>query len=146
MTQFTLGSFAVIFDKKGRVLLCHRCDQDVWNLPGGGVERDELPNEAAIRETLEETGLIIEILELVGIYGKPNKGEFIFVFLSKITGGEIKKTEEADETRYYKLKNMPTNTLQKHVERIWDAAQKNSKPVYRWQHNASGGKNSNKLK
>jgi len=145
MTQFTIGSFAVIFDKKDRILLCHRRDQDIWNLPGGGVESDELPNEAAIRETLEETGLNIKILELVGIYGKPNKDEFIFVFLCKITGGKIKKTDEADETRYFKLKNIPINTLPKHVERIRDAAKKKSKLIFRWQHNASGGKRPQKL-
>jgi ADP-ribose pyrophosphatase YjhB (NUDIX family) len=137
MTHFTIGSFAVIFDKKDRVLLCHRRDQDIWNLPGGGVESGELPNEAVIRETLEETGLKIKILELVGIYGKSNKDEFIFVFLGKITGGKIKKTDEADETRYFKLKNIPKNTIPKHVGRIRDAAKKRSKPIFRWQHNAS---------
>ena len=51
MTHFTVGSFAVIFDKEDRVLLSHRTDLDIWNLPGGGVENGELPNETAIRET-----------------------------------------------------------------------------------------------
>jgi len=36
--MFTIGAFAIIFDDAGRVLLCHRRDIDVWNLPGGGVE------------------------------------------------------------------------------------------------------------
>jgi 8-oxo-dGTP pyrophosphatase MutT (NUDIX family) len=36
--------------------LCHRRDLDLWNLPGGGVQSGELPTEAVIRETQEETG------------------------------------------------------------------------------------------
>ncbi len=51
--MFTIGSFTVIFDKQNRVLLCHRCDLNVWNLPGGRVESGELPTEAAVRETRE---------------------------------------------------------------------------------------------
>jgi ADP-ribose pyrophosphatase YjhB (NUDIX family) len=50
--MFTIGSFAIIFDKQDRVLLCHRRDMDLWNLPGGGMQSGELPNEAVIREAL----------------------------------------------------------------------------------------------
>jgi hypothetical protein len=69
---FTLGAFAVIRDDQGRVLLCHRRDMDAWNLPGGGVCNGELPTEAVVRETREETGLEIVVEQLTGIYGKPN--------------------------------------------------------------------------
>jgi 8-oxo-dGTP pyrophosphatase MutT (NUDIX family) len=55
--MFTIGAFAIIFDEGGRVLLCHRRDLDVWNLPGGGVESREMPDEAVVREVKEETGL-----------------------------------------------------------------------------------------
>ena len=137
MTQFTLGSFVVIFDKKNRVLLSHRRDMDIWNLPGGGVERGELPNEAAVRETYEETGLKISISKLVGVYGKPHKDEIIFVFLGKVVGGKIKKSNEADHSRYFKLKKLPVNIIPKHRERILDAAQNRSSAIYRWQHSPS---------
>ncbi len=56
-TMFTIGAIAIIFDAQGRVLLCHRRDLDVWNLPGGWVESRELPTEAVVREVREETGL-----------------------------------------------------------------------------------------
>ena len=137
MTTFTIGSFAVIFDEKGRVLLSHRRDLDVWNLPGGGLERGELPPEAAVRETLEETGLKIKIKRLVGVYGKPHRNELVFVFAAKVIGGKIKLTPEADKTRYFKLSRIPENTIPKHVERIHDAAEKPKKPFFRWQNSPS---------
>ena len=64
MTNFSISSFVVIFDEKKRVLLSHRRDQDIWNLPGGGMEIGELPPEAVIRETFEETGLKIKVKRL----------------------------------------------------------------------------------
>ena len=47
-----IGVFAIILDDGGRVLLCHRRDQDLWNLPGGGLESGETPWEALGRAQL----------------------------------------------------------------------------------------------
>jgi len=46
--MFKIGVFAIITDNQGRVLLCHRRDHDLWNLPGGGVETGESPWDAQI--------------------------------------------------------------------------------------------------
>jgi 8-oxo-dGTP diphosphatase len=137
MTNFTVGSFVVIFDEKDCVLLSHRRDLDIWNLPGGSLESGELPNDAAVRETLEETGLKIKITSLVGVYGKPHRDELVFVFIGKVIGGKLKKTSESDESCYFKLKKLPENTIPKHVERIRDAAKHESKPIFRWQQSPS---------
>jgi ADP-ribose pyrophosphatase YjhB (NUDIX family) len=126
MTKYNIGAFVVIFDKKSRVLLCHRRDMDIWNLPGGGVENGELPDEAAIRETREETGLKVKIKDLVGIYGKPHRDELVFVFIGEVVGGKLKVMAESDESHYFKTKKLPVNTIPKHVERIRDA--KKNKP------------------
>jgi ADP-ribose pyrophosphatase YjhB (NUDIX family) len=40
-TRFTIGAFAIVFNDERKVLLCHRRDYDLWNLPGGGVESGE---------------------------------------------------------------------------------------------------------
>jgi ADP-ribose pyrophosphatase YjhB (NUDIX family) len=137
MTNFTIGAFVVLFDKKDRVLLCHRRDLDIWNLPGGAVESGEMPTDAAVRETREETGLKIKIKDLLGIYGKDHRDELVFVFSGKVTGGKLKKTAESDENRYFKLDKLPENTIPKHVERIRDATKENSKPIFKMQNGLS---------
>jgi len=48
--MFKIGVFAIIFNEKKEVLLCHRRDYDLWNLPGGGLEENESPWDGIIRE------------------------------------------------------------------------------------------------
>lgn len=64
------GSFVVIFkdDSRKEVFLVLRSDKPIWNLPGGGIEGNELPEDAAIREAFEETGFQISITRKVGTY------------------------------------------------------------------------------
>ncbi|MCJ0601479.1 NUDIX hydrolase, partial [Enterococcus cecorum] len=58
--KYSHGAFNVVIVNK-RVLLVKRRDFPLWDLPGGVVESDELPSEAAIREMYEETGYAIQI-------------------------------------------------------------------------------------
>ncbi len=146
MPKFNIGAFVTIFDKKDRILLSHRRDLDLWNLPGGNLEKGELPTEAAVRETKEETGLKIKIKELVGVYGKPHRDELAFVFLGKVKGGKLKKTREADKHRFFKLNKIPENTVPKHVERVKDANQGNDKIAIYNQKSMSGRKLLKKLR
>lgn len=138
MAQFKVAAFVVIFDKKGRVLLSHRRDMDLWNLPGGGVDSGELPIEAAVRETREETGLKIKIKELIGVYSKTKRDEVVFLFRGKVKGGKLKETSEADQHKFFKIKKIPKNTIPKHKERILDAVEKRSEPVFVRQKGPSG--------
>jgi 8-oxo-dGTP diphosphatase len=134
--MYRLGSFAIIFNEQGGVLLCHRRDMDVWNLPGGHVEQNELPTEAVIRETLEETDLEVEIERLAGIYLKPRDSEFVFSFVCKVIGGDLGPTNEADQLGYFDPSELPVNTPPKQAERIQDAI-KHSDPVFRKQEGMS---------
>ena len=131
--MFSIGAFAVILDQQRRVLLCHRRDLDIWNLPGGGVASGELPTEAAVREVKEETGLDVAIDRLVGVYGKTDKDELVFAFACRIVGGEIAATAEADKCEYFEMERIPSNTAPKHVGRIRDALGSAVQPVIRRQ-------------
>ncbi|MDF1512616.1 MAG: NUDIX hydrolase [Anaerolineae bacterium] len=132
-TSYTIGAFAIIFDTKQHVLLCHRRDIDMWNLPGGGLKKQELPTEAAERETLEETGLLIDIKHLVGVYRKSAKNDLTFIFLAKVTGGKIGPTDEADEIAYFAIDKIPHNTTPGQVECIHDALKQEKHPIFRRQ-------------
>lgn len=50
---------AHIFDDAGRLLLVRHRDGDAWSTPGGFIEPDERPSDAVVRETWEETGLMV---------------------------------------------------------------------------------------
>jgi ADP-ribose pyrophosphatase YjhB (NUDIX family) len=130
---FSIGAFAIIFDEHDRVLLGHRRDLDVWNLPGGGVESGELPTEAVVRETKEETGLDVVVERLVGVYGKADKDDLVFAFACRVVGGRLSVTDEADESRYFKVENIPSNTAPRQVERIHDAINLSEQPIFRRQ-------------
>lgn len=119
-SKFTIGVFGIIFDKQDRVLLCHRRDHDLWNLPGGALESGEAPWDGVKREVKEETGLDVEITKLTGVYSKLGKDDMVFSFVCKITSGQITLNDEADQIEYFEVGKLPANTVPKQVERIKD--------------------------
>ncbi|MBN2391453.1 MAG: NUDIX domain-containing protein [Anaerolineae bacterium] len=130
---YTIGVFAVIFDADRRVLLCHRRDIDMWNLPGGGVESGELPTYAVIREVKEETGLDVAVGRLVGVYGKPDRDDLVLAFACDVIGGQLTETDESDACRYFVLDDIPPNTNPKQVERVYDATKPAGQPIFKMQ-------------
>ena len=69
MNSLTSAVAAVVTDDAGRVLLCQQSQgQRRWGLPGGRLRRAESPLQAAVRDIREETGMEIEIVDLVGLY------------------------------------------------------------------------------
>jgi 8-oxo-dGTP pyrophosphatase MutT (NUDIX family) len=61
----------VVFDESGRVLLARHAETDRWVIPGGSIEPDEEPADAAVREVWEETGLHVAPTRVLGLYGGP---------------------------------------------------------------------------
>lgn len=90
-----------------RILLAEhaRGDSSYWVLPGGGVEPGETPEQAAVRETLEETGLHVELDRLLFVDGPRADGPVCirnprYTYLARIVGGELRCGEAigANET------------------------------------------------
>ena len=59
------------FDERDRVVLVRHAEFDLWTTPGGAVEPEEVPADAAVREMWEETGLHVELQRVIGVYGGP---------------------------------------------------------------------------
>jgi 8-oxo-dGTP pyrophosphatase MutT (NUDIX family) len=103
---------AVIHDEPGRVLMCLHSDRRIWVAPGGLIEPGEEPAAAAARETLEETGLVIQPTGILGVYGgkdlfvdyaNGDRAAYIgIVFRGKILGGTLKPDgDEILDLRYF---------------------------------------------
>ncbi len=74
-----------------QVLLQLREDIRAWGLPAGGLEPGETPEQAAIRETREETGYEIALVRRVGEYWRPQMpggGVLFHVFEGRVVGGD----------------------------------------------------------
>ncbi|MDQ2787113.1 MAG: NUDIX domain-containing protein [Chloroflexota bacterium] len=135
--MFTVGVFALLFDEDQRILLCHRRDYDLWNLPGGGLETGETPWDGVIREVLEETGLHVAIERLAGVYSKQEINEIVFSFVCTIAAGHLTLNDEADRIEYFALNEIPSNTSRKQIERIHDAIENESGLTLKAQHGLS---------
>jgi len=108
--SLVVGVTMFVQDDDGRVLLIERADNGQWALPGGGQEVGETTPAAAVRETVEETGIEVEVSGLVGIYSHPGhviayddgevRQEFSICFRGRRVGGELRTSPESTQVRW----------------------------------------------
>jgi len=116
-----VGVGAIIIEGD-RVLLVKRAHpplQAQWSIPGGVLEVGELVREAAVREAREETGLIVEPGDLLGVYDRILRNEeqrvqyhYVLVdFLCRPVGGELYAASDAEEVRWFTREELPALKL-----------------------------------
>lgn len=114
------GASVIVENEQGEILLQLRRDNHCWGYAGGSVELDEEVEEAAKRELYEETGLIANELELLGIFsGKdmhyiyPNGDEVSnidIVYVCKSYSGDLKiQQDEVINLKFFPLSDVPEN-------------------------------------
>ena len=102
---------ALVINDDGALLLIKRTDNGNWSLPGGAIDLGETVREAAVRETLEETGIQCEITGLSGIYSNPGhvieytsngevRQEFTILLIAKPISGEPTTSDESSHVEW----------------------------------------------
>lgn len=111
----------------GRVVLIRRRDSPCKGyhaLPGGYVEKGEDIKEAVVRETEEETGLVVSPKMMIGIYDDPKRdkrGNISIAFLCEVVGGEAFAGSDATTVESFPLDNLPRRIAFDHGKMIKDA-------------------------
>lgn len=102
-----------LIEREGRVLLVRRSvdpGSGAWALPAGYMEHDEGPVAAAIRECYEETGLIIRIVGLWGVYHTRNdpRGEGVLIlYRGQIDSGALHAGDDASDAQFFAPDELP---------------------------------------
>jgi 8-oxo-dGTP diphosphatase len=125
------GAIAVVFNQERNQVLLHlREDFRVWALPGGGIEVNETPDIAAIRETEEETGYVIEIKRFVGQYARPQIGDTAYVYEGFVVGGKpIQHGTETLVVKWFSIHSLPEKLLWNTERYIHDSIANYPAPV-----------------
>ncbi|MGW1741337.1 NUDIX hydrolase [Nocardia sp. NPDC001965] len=101
---------ALVQDREGRILLIRRSDNGKYSVPGGGLEAGETVAQAVVREVREETGIEVDVIELVGVFSNPEhviayddgevRQEFSICFRAQPIGGDLRTSEESTEVEW----------------------------------------------
>ena len=104
----------VVVVDEGKVLLVERAIEPFkgyWDIPGGFLDSDEHPADAARREMLEETGLLIEPIEVLDCwmdaYGDEGFTTLNICYIARLAGGEPKAGSDATRIEWFPLDDLP---------------------------------------
>jgi predicted GIY-YIG superfamily endonuclease/ADP-ribose pyrophosphatase YjhB (NUDIX family) len=118
-----------LVEQDGRLLLVQRAKEPYrghWDIPGGFLEVDELPEAGATREVEEETGLKIQTTKLFGFYmgrygyGTSGKPCLNIYFLGRVTGGAEQPGLEAADLAWFLPRELPDMIAFKHAQQVLD--------------------------
>lgn len=108
----------IIRNEADEILFGRKHNEDKWGLIAGAIELGETPSEAVCREVLEETGLVVEPIKIIGVFGgakhrftynNGDKVEYVtIVFECKVIDGKLSPdNDEMKDLKYFKETEVP---------------------------------------
>jgi ADP-ribose pyrophosphatase YjhB (NUDIX family) len=121
----------VILNEAGQVLLVHHGNVgESWSLPDGVVDGRDSAWEAAIRNCREDLSLLVDGLELKGLYHLSHRDAYCFLFkIGSYTGTPSPDGRDVDEVRFFDVDNLPYPMSNFTARRIFDAVSSNG-PIH----------------
>jgi ADP-ribose pyrophosphatase YjhB (NUDIX family) len=116
----------VLATRRGKLVLVQRGmnpHKGAWSFPSGFVDAGEGLEEAAIRETKEETGLDIRIGRQLGAFAAPGDRVVFIAYAARVVSGRIAVGRECQDVRYFDPADLPPFAFPHDPEilRIWRA-------------------------
>jgi mutator protein MutT len=119
----------VLIYENGRIVVVKReaqPDEGLWSIPGGIAELGELAADAAVREVQEETGLVVEVVKVLGVVDKIVKDidsrikyHFVIIYyLAKYKGGELEALDDAIEAKWIKVEEISQYQLSPTLKKL----------------------------
>lgn len=132
---------ALVRDDQGRVLMIRRTDNDLYAIPGGGLEVGETVAQAVEREVLEETGITVQVRDLVGVFSNPEhviafddgevRQEFSICFRADPLGGELRTSSESKEVDWIEPQRLSELNIHPSIRlRIERALESSDEPYF----------------
>lgn len=100
-----------------RLLLVKRANdpgKGKWALPAGFVEADENPRSAAARETVEETGIAVEVVRLLDVLHRPDvdgAADIVIAYEGQLVGGQLAADDDAEDAGWFPREALPEIAL-----------------------------------
>jgi ADP-ribose pyrophosphatase YjhB (NUDIX family) len=116
---------SVLLAKRG-----HEPRKNAWGIPAGFMEYGEHPEQTAVREAMEETGLKVRLTGLFGVYAgrdDPRTRAVLILYRARIVGGKLRPGDDAIEVDYFPLDRLPRPiAFRAHREALRDLRSPNS--------------------
>jgi ADP-ribose pyrophosphatase YjhB (NUDIX family) len=103
----------VLITQEDRILLVKRALEPAkgrWAIPAGFLDWDEHPLDCARREVLEETGLQVDDLRLLDVFGRFEDGgraDIVIAYRATIQGGTLQAADDAEEVGWFTRDDLP---------------------------------------
>lgn len=132
---------AFILDESGHLLMIRRTDNDLYAIPGGAQEIGETIVQTVVREVREETGILVDVTGLIGVYSDPEhviafadgevRQEFSLCFRARPIRGELRTSSESKEVLWVEPARLDDLNIHPSIKlRIQHGFEHRTKPFY----------------